>query len=137
MSKLVWEAIAHHLNTTVPVFNKAFSLGDAGELSMMLESVGFADVEVVARMLTVREPYTPQLIARMLPATAAVLPTVAAMGTEERDALAQAIQTEVGPELQKYVDGDEQLYPMSAHIALAYKSGFRPEVASSLDQPDI
>jgi hypothetical protein len=43
------------------------------------------------------------------------------MGTEERAALAQAVQSEIDPVLQNYVEGDEQLYPMSAHIALARK----------------
>jgi hypothetical protein len=43
------------------------------------------------------------------------------MGPEERNNLAQAVESEIGPELQKYVDGDEQFYPMSFQVALAYK----------------
>jgi hypothetical protein len=31
------------------------------------------------------------------------------------------VESEIGPELQSYVEGDEQLYPMSVQIALARK----------------
>jgi len=121
VSQLIWGTIARHLNTSITVLTPAMSLGDAEELGRLLTSAGFADVNIVARSYTVREPRTPQLIASMLPAVAAIVPTFAAMEAEERAALAQAVETEIEPELQKYVDGDEQRYPMSTHIALAYK----------------
>ena len=121
VSQLIWGTIARYLNTNITVLTPAMSLGDAEELSRLLTSAGFADVNIVARSYTVREPRTPQLIASMLPAVAAIVPTFAAMEAEERVALAQAVETEIEPELQKYVDGDEQRYPMSTHIALAYK----------------
>jgi ubiquinone/menaquinone biosynthesis C-methylase UbiE len=121
VSQLVWGTIARHLNTSITLLTPAMSLGDAGELSTLLTSAGFTDVTIVARSYTVREPVTHQLIASMLPAVAAIVPTFAAMEAEERAALAQAVETEIEPELQTYVDGDEQLYPMSTHIALAFK----------------
>lgn len=121
VSELIWGTIARHLNTTIMVLTPAMSLGDAGELDALLTSAGFADVTIVARSYTVREPRTAQLIARMLPSVAAVVPTFAAMQMEERDALAQAVEREIQPDLQNYVEGNEQLYPMSAHIALAHK----------------
>lgn len=121
VSQLIWGTMARHLNTSIAVLTPAMSLGDAGELRALLEGAGFSDITVTARSHTVREPYTPQLIARILPAVAGVLPAVAAMGTEERDTLAQVVQSELDPELAKYVEGNEQLYPMSAHIAMARK----------------
>lgn len=121
VSQLIWGTIARHLNTPMAVLTPAMSLGDAGELCALLESAGFAEVTVVARSYTVREPRTPQLIARMLPSIAAVVPAFAAMGAEERAALAQAVENEIGPALAGYVEGEEQLYPMSTHIALARK----------------
>ena len=42
------------------------------------------------------------------------------MGIEERNNLAQAVESEITLELQNYIKGDEQLYPMSVQIALAY-----------------
>ena len=121
VSELIWGTIARHLNTTIAVLTPAMSLGDAGELSTLLEKAGFAEVSVVARSYTVREPRTPQLVARVFPSVAAVLPTFASMSEQERAALAQAVQSEIDLALERYTEGDEQLYPMSAHIALARK----------------
>lgn len=121
VSQLIWGTIARHLNTTIAVLTPAMSLGDAGELRTLLETAGFTNVTIVARSHTVREPYTPKLIERLFPAVAAVVPTFTAMSNEERVALAQEVQSEIDPELAKYVEGDEQLYPMSTHIALAGK----------------
>jgi ubiquinone/menaquinone biosynthesis C-methylase UbiE len=120
VSQLIWGTLARHLNTTISAINSAMSLGDAGELHALLETAGFSGVTVVARSYTVREPYTPRLMARILTAVS-WLPAIAAMTSEERDALADAIQDEIDPVLANYVEGDEQLYPMSAHIALARK----------------
>ena len=120
-SQLIWEAIARHLSTTTATLLPSFTLGDAGELRALLESAGFADVTVIARSYTVREPRSPQLIARLLASAAGLVPAYAAMGTEEQAALAQAVEREIDPALQNYIEGDEQLYPMSAHIALARK----------------
>jgi SAM-dependent methyltransferase len=121
-SQLIWEAIARHLNTTTAILLPSFTLGDVGELHALLEPAGFADPTVTARSCTVREPRSPQLIARLLGSAAGVVPACAALGTAERAALAQAVEREVGPALQPYVEGDEQLYPMSAHVAVARKS---------------
>jgi hypothetical protein len=120
-SQLIWEAIARHLNTTTAILLPSFTLGDAGELRALLEAAGFADVTVTARSCTVREPRSPQLIARLLGSVAGLVPAYAALSTEERVALAHAVEREIGPVLQHYVEGHEQLYPMSAHVAVARK----------------
>jgi ubiquinone/menaquinone biosynthesis C-methylase UbiE len=120
-SQLIWEAMARHLNTTTASLLPSFTLGDAEELRGLLESAGFVDVTVRARPYTVREPRSPQLIARLLASAAGLVPAYAALGTEKRAALAQAIEGEIGAALENYVEGEEQLYPMSAHIALARK----------------
>jgi hypothetical protein len=100
----------------------AFSLGNAEEFRGLLESAGFTDVALFSRSCVVREPRNPKLIARILASVASsVVPAVAAMGMEERNNLAQAVESEIGLELQNYVKGDEQLYPMSVQIVLAYK----------------
>ena len=49
------------------------------------------------------------------------VPTLAALNMEERAILAQAVERAIGPAFRNYVEGDEGLYPMSAHIALARK----------------
>jgi len=50
-----------------------------------------------------------------------MLPGYAAMSADERAALAQSVQDEIGPGLQAYVEGDEQLYPQSVHVGLGRK----------------
>jgi hypothetical protein len=118
---LIWESIARHLNTTTATLLPSFNLGDAGELRALLESAGFAEVTVIARSYTVREPRSPQFIARSLASVAGIVPAYAAMGMDERSALAQAVEDEIGPALQAYVEGDDQLYPLSVHIGLGRK----------------
>ena len=120
-SQVIWEAIARHLNTTPAVLARQFSLGDAGELRALLESAGFADVTIVARSYTVRQPRNPQLIAQTLASLTAVLPALASFSEEERSAVAEAVEVEIGPARQAYVEGDEELYPTAFHIASAHK----------------
>jgi ubiquinone/menaquinone biosynthesis C-methylase UbiE len=120
-SAIIWGAIAHHLNTTTGILARGFSLGDAGELSALLESAGFASVSIVVRDYTVREPYNPQLIATILSSVASVIPAFAAMSSEEKVALTEAVKEEVRLDLETYVEEDQQLYPMSVHIATASK----------------
>jgi ubiquinone/menaquinone biosynthesis C-methylase UbiE len=120
-SRLLWEAIARHLHTTTATLLPSFNLGDASELRALLESAGFVDVTVIARSHTVREPRSAQLVARSLAGVTGIVPAYAAMGMAERSALAQAVQNEIGSALQAYVEGDEQLYPLSVHIGLGRK----------------
>jgi SAM-dependent methyltransferase len=121
-SNLVWGTIARHLNTTPEMLTPAFSLGNAETFRSLLESAGFADVALFSRSCVVREPRNPQLIAGIFASLpSSVVPALVAMGMEERNNLAQAVESEIGPGLQKYVEGDEQLYPMSVQVALAYK----------------
>ena len=49
------------------------------------------------------------------------MPGLAALSTEERAKLVQAVEAEIAPAFQKYLDGDEEVYPQSAHIALAHR----------------
>jgi ubiquinone/menaquinone biosynthesis C-methylase UbiE len=119
--KIIWEAIARHLNTTVLAINPAMSLGDRNVLRSLLESAGFAEVTIVARSYTVRQPRNPQLVTQKLASVAGFLPALAALTMEERAAMAQAVESEIAPAFQKYVEGEEEIYPTSAHIAIARK----------------
>lgn len=122
-SQIIWEAIARHLNTTVSAINPAMSLGDADEVRALMESAGFAALTIAVCSYTVRQPRNPQLIAQILASVAGFLPALAALSLEERASLAEAVEREIGPAFQKYIDGDEELYPISAHIALARRNG--------------
>jgi len=88
---------------------------------VVLESAGFADVTIVARSYTVRQPRNPQLITQTLTNAAIVDPAFTAMNMEERSTLAHAVEREIGPAFRNYLQGDEEVYPRSAHIAVARK----------------
>lgn len=119
-AQVIWGTIARHLNTTVEAINPAMSLGDAGELNALLEGAGFSDVTVTVRSYVVRQPRNPHLIAQIFASVGGFLPRIAAMDEEQRSILAQAINAEVEPAFQEFIEGDEELYPMSTHIALAW-----------------
>ncbi len=119
--RLIWESVSCHLNAPVSALVPSFNLGDAGELQALLEAAGYVDVAVSTHDHTVREPHNPQLISQILAGAAAFLPAVAAMKSDEREAVAASIQQAISPELEQFMDGDEQVYTRSAHIAQARK----------------
>ena len=121
-SQILWGTIARHLGTTTAIMARQFSLGDAGELRSLLESAGFTGVAITARTYTVRQPHNPKMVREILASAAGMLPALAALSLEERAAVAEAVEGEISPAFQKYVEGDEDLFPTSAHIALARKS---------------
>ena len=89
--------------------------------SILLEEAGFSDMTVIARSYTIRQPRNPNLEAGIFASCVGILPKFAAMDEEERTTLAQAVEAEIGPTQQKYIEGDEELYPTTANIFLARK----------------
>lgn len=118
---IVWGTIARLLETPVEAINPAFTLGDVGKFRTLLEEAGFSEVTMNTRSYTIRQPHNPNLVAGIFDSCAGVLPKFAAMSEEERTALVQAANAEIGPARQEYIEGDVELYPSSAIIALAYK----------------
>lgn len=119
--KIIWESIARHLNTTVETINPALSLGNAEELVALLEVAGFSGVTITARTYTVRQPRNPQLISQIFATVSGFLSHIAALDDSQRSALAQVVTAEIEPDFQIYIEGDEEIYPSSTHIALAIK----------------
>jgi len=121
VQNFIWGTIARHLETPLDNLNPAFSLGDIGLLSSLLEGSGFSDVTILDRFYTIRQPRNPNLIMNIFASLAGVLPKFAALDEEARTALAQAIEAEISPAQQKYIEGDEELYPTIANIAIGRK----------------
>lgn len=121
VQNIVWGTIARHLDTPLATINPAFTLGDAGELHFLLERAGFSDVTVTDRSYTIRQPQNPDLVRVIFASCAGILPKFAAMDEEARSALAQAAEAEINPARQNYIEGDEELYPTTAIIALGHK----------------
>jgi ubiquinone/menaquinone biosynthesis C-methylase UbiE len=121
-SRLLQEAVARRLNSTPAALFPGNVLGDAGELRALLSAAGLRDVSVAVQPLTVREPWDDALVEQSLKAVATVLPMYAAMPADELAALAQAVQTEIGPALEQFREGADMVHPLSAHIALGWKA---------------
>lgn len=121
VQNIVWGTIARHLDTPLATLNPAFTLGDTGEVRALLEGAGFSDVMVTDRSYTIRQPRNPNLIAQIFSSVSGFLPKLAVMDEEQRAALAQAVEGEIGPAQQKYIVEEEELYPTTAHIVLARK----------------
>lgn len=119
--KIIWESIARHLKTTVEAINPALSLGNAEELVALLEEAGFSAVTITARTYTVRQPHNPQLIPQIFATVSGFLPHIAALDDSQRSELAKAVTAEIEPAFQNYIEGDQEIYPSSTHIALAIK----------------
>jgi SAM-dependent methyltransferase len=120
-SLLIWGAVARRLQTTPYALSAAWALGDPALLRALLEEAGFREVALDVQDYTVREPREAQLIKRILSSIAGVLPAIGALSPVERDALAAEVEDDIAPALAAFVVGDEQLYPMSAHIAIGTK----------------
>jgi ubiquinone/menaquinone biosynthesis C-methylase UbiE len=121
VQSIVWGTIARHLNMPLADINPAFTLGDAGQLRSLLEEAGFSDATVIARYFTIRQPRNRKLIEQIFASCAGVLPQLATMDEERRASLARAVEREIGPAQQEYIEGNEELYPTVANIGLARK----------------
>jgi ubiquinone/menaquinone biosynthesis C-methylase UbiE len=121
LSSLLQGSIARHMNSSPGAIFPGNVLGDEGEFRELLASAGYRDVSVIQQPLTVHEPWNDAMVDQTLKAVAAVLPMYAAMPPEELAALAQAVESEIGPALRRYKQGAELVYPMSAHIGTGWK----------------
>lgn len=121
MQNIIWGTIARHLDTPLTTLNPAFALGDTDEVRALLEGAGFSDVMVTPRSYTIRQPRNPNLISQIFTSVSGFLPKLAAMDEEQRAALAQAVEGEIGAAQQKYIEEEEELYPTTAQIFLARK----------------
>lgn len=92
-----------------------FALGDADELSSLIEEAGFQEIQVHTLVETARFESPAALVEAQLAAT-----PLSALGGLSDDAR-QAVLQDVHTPLQSYFHGDEFAVPMGVHIALARK----------------
>ncbi|MCZ7571581.1 MAG: class I SAM-dependent methyltransferase [Ardenticatenaceae bacterium] len=121
VSHLIWSTISRHLDQPITTLARGFALGDTGTLEALLAEAGFQYVRVVTRMLTIRQPREDDMIEKILASVRGVAPWLAEMPADEVAALARSVEAEIGGALSEYVEGDQQLFPMSLHIASARK----------------
>lgn len=117
----------HHLNEAarrrlgVPAYAAPFALGEAERLQELLRGAGFQRTEVWPETLQVRFPSAEQFVARSLQGAAAALPSLAALGTDARAALAGDLRGEVADWLDAHTEDGELVDTMSVYIGLGWR----------------
>jgi SAM-dependent methyltransferase len=99
-------------------FGGPFALGDAAELTRLLGGARFHAVAVERVTRTVKFPEPARFVTLSFTAAAAFFPALAALDDATRaEKIAQAA-AEATPALASFVDGDQLVMPMTAHIAI-------------------
>lgn len=115
------QAEARHLGIAVEeVAGPPFTMGDPAVLHDLLADAGFIHVDLEAVTHEVRFPEPDRFVELTTLAAASVLPAFQEMHEDGRQALLDAVHDEVAPVLRDYVRGDAVVFPMEAHLAVAY-----------------
>lgn len=114
-------AVERHLGT--PAMHTPFALGDADALRSVFTAAGFTDVAIERVTRTVRYPDPSRFIDLGMASVAAAVPAMQTMDVAERARLTGAVRADLTEPLQRFTVGDEVVFPMVAHLAVAYRSG--------------
>jgi SAM-dependent methyltransferase len=131
----VWQALHHHpvyeallkataryLGVALSTVDVSFSLGDATELRTLLSDAGFQRIAMTPRSLRIHLPAPERFVQLTVLGAATSIPAVAHLDAAAHAALVAAVTSETQAVAQRYHDGDTLTFPMSTHIAVAYKS---------------
>lgn len=115
------EAEARYLGTTVEeVAGPPFTMGDADALRELLGDAGFARVDLESVTHTVRFPEPDRFVTLTTLAAAAVIPSFQALSEADQEGLLETVHREMKPILRDYLEDDAVVFPMQAHMAVAY-----------------
>jgi SAM-dependent methyltransferase len=117
----LFQATACHLSATIATVDISFSLGDADELRTLLSDAGFQRLTITPRSLQIHLPAPERFVQLTVLGAATSIPAFAHLETAARPALVEAVSSEAQAVAQRYREGDTLTFPMSTHIAVAYK----------------
>lgn len=117
----LFEATARHLGAPIATLDVSFSLGNADELRMLLSDAGLQRIALTPRSLTIHLPVPERFVQLTVLGAATSIPAVAHLDAAARAALVAAVTNETQAVAQRYRDGETLTFPMSTHIAVAYK----------------
>lgn len=117
----LFQAIARHLGTTIATLDVPFALWNAEELRTLLSDAGFQRIAITPRSLTIHLPEPERFVQLTVLGAATSLPAVANLDAAARSALVEAVASETQAVAQQYRDGNTLTFPMSTHIAVAFK----------------
>ena len=98
-----------------------FAFGDAEALRALLSAAGFQRIAITPQSLNVNFPAPERFVQLTVLGTAATILTFAQLDTAARAALVEAVTLESEAAVQQYCEGDRLIFPMSTHIAVAYR----------------
>jgi len=116
----VFEAIARRLSTPISTVALPFSLWDAEQVRALLNGVGFQQIEITSWSLKANFPSPERFVQLTVLAAAATVPAFAQLDSGARAALVEAVTGESETTVSQYSEGDRLIFPMFAHIAVAY-----------------
>ena len=109
--------------TGLTAMEMPFALGNRDELRAVFTGAGFVDIEIVVVRRTVRFPSPSQFVDHFVTARTAGIAALQAMNDTDRASLIAAVSADMVEPLQRYIVGDEVVYPTEAHIASARRPG--------------
>jgi len=112
---LVDEVATRHLGDGVAA---AFAFGDEVALRKLLAEARFFAVAVETVTRTMRFPEPDQFVARTLHAAALASPVIAALDPDTRAARIAAAAAEATPGLDRFVEGEHAVFPMTAVVGV-------------------
>lgn len=113
-------AVERHLGTSAQ--RTPFSLGDVDALRSILMGAGFVDIEIERVTRTVRFPDPARFIELGLASATAAVPAMQTMDATVRAQLTDAVRADMQETLAGFTEGDQVVFPMVAHIAMAHRS---------------
>jgi ubiquinone/menaquinone biosynthesis C-methylase UbiE len=117
----LFQATARHLGAPIATVDVAFSLGDAEALRTLLGDAGLQRLAITPRSLQIHLPAPERFVQLTVLGAATSVPAFAHLETAARSALVEAVSSEAQAVAQRYREGDTLTFPMSTHIAVAYK----------------
>jgi hypothetical protein len=105
----------------IATLDVSFSLGNVDELRILLSDAGLQRLAITPRSLTIHLPAPERFVQLTVLGAATSIPAVAHLDTAARAALVAAVTSETQAVAQRSRDGDTLTFPMSTHIAVAYK----------------
>jgi ubiquinone/menaquinone biosynthesis C-methylase UbiE len=115
------KSVASHFSQPVSAVALPFALSDAEELRTLFLLAGFKTVAVIPETTMVRFPDLERFVPLAVTSSAAAIPAFAQLEATGRESLLQSVRSEVDATIQKYREGNDIVFPMSAHVAIAGK----------------
>ena len=118
-SQIYGESVARNLGQ--PAMHAPFSLGNRDELQDVLTTAGFTNVAIETVRRNVRFKGSEQFLDRFVAGGAAAVPALQKLDEGERSRLIAAVRADMTEPLQQFVEGDEVVFSLECHIAVAHK----------------